>query len=95
MEQTQSTESYTNEELLPLKSDGMENSDFNFEFQESEFANNEDDQVQKRKHNYSEGSTKRRGKYKMGAGKYRFHLMKAPTAAEIEKFPELAGKSCE
>ena len=52
------------------------------------------DQVQKRKYNDSGGSTQRRGKYKMGAGKCRFSLMKAPTPAEMEKSPKLAGKSC-
>ena len=29
----------------------------------------------------------------MGAGKYRFSLMKAPTPAEMEKSPKLAWKS--
>jgi len=51
--------------------------------QENECANEENDQVQKRKYNDSGGSTQRRGKYKMGAGKCRFSLMKAPTPAEM------------
>ena len=51
--------------------------------QENEYANEENDQVQKRKCNDSGGSTQRREKYKMGAGKCRFSLMKAPTPAEM------------
>ena len=42
-----------------------------------------------------EASTKQRGKYVMGLGKYRFNQIKVPTSAEIEKIPELAGKTIE
>ena len=51
--------------------------------QENECVNEENEQVQKRKYNDSGGSTQRRGKYKIGAGKCRFSLMKAPTPAEM------------
>ena len=42
-----------------------------------------------------EGARSAEEKNKMGAGKYRFSFMKAPTPAKMVKSPKLAGKSCQ
>ena len=86
--------------LGSLKSDAIQNSDFLFD--ESRSSCVVDAEGDAYDHSQTpkriclpEASTKQRGTYVMGLGKYRFNQIKVPTSAEIEKIPELAGKTIE